>query len=1606
MAKPEDFDAIIKLCESGRPVVPLLGAGISVQSGIPTTSLIVDYLAKIKCYFAAKDFQPTYDDHPSAVKLGQVRHLELFGYPDPYELNDELWQAVDSRPGKFGVEPGKKADRQLIASLVHNMMDEHLARTDENAHALVTGWRALVQHADGGPRQGDLKASLAALLEGALPEAQRNLLVEKCLQAVNLEARLNAGLPPTVAGPQREKIIGKCLQARDLHLGADWRNFLKSVTRSDFDHIDAVFQVLVRGRSPGASHRQLAFLTRRFGWRLLLTINFDDLIERALSAEGLEPTVYDVWRSAELPSPGLVRGRLSVVKLHGSAYGLRVGESLDVPLKEAEKKTLCDYLGERPVLLIAGWSGQDQRMRDLVHAVVQRRGKVVWVYFDPDGKPPYDETLLGPRYEEPLLVPTHDAGAFLSELYARATGSHPVSNDGYPAQSQRPLGVNSEKPAPLPGDRGRRDGQRPFPPTECDREMPVHLFTEEEGCGVADCGSVRMSAFVSGLSKKHRTIWVDVGTFQSVAELVVEIIRQCGQYDARLPAVVLGLRKAAEVENTDSELAKTAPNAEREGEDDPELTKAVRRVHEALRRGPYVLALDELGAFGRPPTVHHGIPLARARDDVKVRVRELRRFVEKLVATVDECKDAYVCLSITLPTQRFRHRTTKEGNAAFQTVLADMKLLAENLNKSDRVCPHPAETGPARPLPPAITDDEWDGEDVLTLLSTFRRPRSIVALRQLVPPYHRKGAGRLDALLQKLDESDVLRRTEGGYYWMSNECCDGHYDKASTDATSKQLFTLLGNPRAAAIFDDGGEEAVDWTEGKALRCLARLVVQHRGIAEYYYSDLFLASKDAAPLFEYVYHQIAAIRYATILEAFLWKVGERAENLCRQLAPAAGRRNPVEDYIHHLRDKKGTPAEHVRRQRLNGMVALRETLLREEDFLLSHVPSDTLLRWVQWVREKDLECLTPFFYIGGPTDRDEADCLEDLTNRLLREEAKILREKTAYPQCIRVCCKRLHIPLAPGAPGGADAEVAPSGGLLEKIYTVIDRVAEEEGRKEEEWRRKRERRKEELIAVIDIALCWTRLGFGAEARRVAERLEHKFRDGSLRSSLMRGYFVKADSRLFLLDGWNLKNEGPDAVAAVHSECEQALEESKAGLALVGEAARNQEYLLHCCYFRTHMARAHALQGDQKGKFLKAFQEFDRAGAGLDLAIGSHRGGLAFCTLRLADALMLKADRVILDACVEAANKAGLNNAGGTASGWVSPAGKLFLRAGDASDTGDWLRRAATPWAADGAADAPGKLAGANALLTKLAGRKKAPIEDDDPRLRQLWEQARDSLDPTPGPNKDPLRALERTLAYWDDGKLATVSAAATEAVGEASQYLNRAEVELDKAERLLDRGRRNFHSWYLLNRLQAQLQFERLLLTLSRPPADVPTPPQEDEVTEDVPSARFLETTKAGLRAIRDAFDNIFTDSGVAGRLKMPLKVLWCQLLLACLCNACFRWKSSARPGPREEVRQGSPGAELPPTGEADLGPPFGVLWERWLRLNRSVGLAFLVEGELGRSDNSNPYYAYLGTVYKSIPRELSYSLAARAFVERHLKVFPNPSRGNDLPRQPTGGLPA
>jgi hypothetical protein len=133
-------------------------------------------------------------------------------------------------------------------------------------------------------------------------------------------------------------------------------------------------------KTPTAAHRSIARLVAA-GWlRLIITTNFDRLMEEALTEVGINPVVIANDTAAE-SAPPPDRSQCTVVKLHGdyldtrlrntpselAAYGPHLTQFVD--------RSLEDY-----GLVVAGWSAQwDTALRDAVQSRAGRRYSMYWV---------------------------------------------------------------------------------------------------------------------------------------------------------------------------------------------------------------------------------------------------------------------------------------------------------------------------------------------------------------------------------------------------------------------------------------------------------------------------------------------------------------------------------------------------------------------------------------------------------------------------------------------------------------------------------------------------------------------------------------------------------------------------------------------------------------------------------------------------------------------------------------------------------------------------------------------------------------------------------------------------------------------------------------------------------------------------------------------------------------------------------------------------------------------------------------------------------------------------------------------------------------------------
>jgi len=172
---------------------------------------------------------------------------------------------------------------------------------------------------------------------------------------------------------------------------------------------DACLRELVKGKHPSLGHRMLGLLAGGLRLDLVLTTNFDDLLEAGFASARNPVEVYEVHLGSSFPHWSVVSSTRSLIKLHGNRHSLRADYSLDGLPSESDKTRFLEYLlsgkgrldleyllsgkdrldlgrktERRPGLefqnhlLMIGSSGVDRRTRTLIqHA---------WKHLDPNFK--------------------------------------------------------------------------------------------------------------------------------------------------------------------------------------------------------------------------------------------------------------------------------------------------------------------------------------------------------------------------------------------------------------------------------------------------------------------------------------------------------------------------------------------------------------------------------------------------------------------------------------------------------------------------------------------------------------------------------------------------------------------------------------------------------------------------------------------------------------------------------------------------------------------------------------------------------------------------------------------------------------------------------------------------------------------------------------------------------------------------------------------------------------------------------------------------------------------------------------------------------------------
>ena len=110
---------------------------------------------------------------------------------------------------------------------------------------------------------------------------------------------------------------------------------------------------------------------------MIVTTNFDRLMEQALEAEGVNPTVISTADMVHGALP-LTHAACTVIKLHGDYRDMRIrNTSAELSSYSEEMNTLLDRVFDGYGLVICGWSGTwDDALRAALFRCPNRRSQV------------------------------------------------------------------------------------------------------------------------------------------------------------------------------------------------------------------------------------------------------------------------------------------------------------------------------------------------------------------------------------------------------------------------------------------------------------------------------------------------------------------------------------------------------------------------------------------------------------------------------------------------------------------------------------------------------------------------------------------------------------------------------------------------------------------------------------------------------------------------------------------------------------------------------------------------------------------------------------------------------------------------------------------------------------------------------------------------------------------------------------------------------------------------------------------------------------------------------------------------------------------------------
>ena len=181
---------------------------------------------------------------------------------------------------------------------------------------------------------------------------------------------------------------------------------------------------------PTEAHKAIASLVKNKYIKVIITTNFDRLLEKALEEVGVTPQVISNPDTIKGSLP-LVHSACTIVKVHGDYLDTRIKNTVaELEQYDPNLDRLLDRVFDEYGLIVCGWSGEwDKALREAIKRCPNGRFTTYWTgRREPKGKA---KELLDWRKGE--FVQIKDADSFFRELEAKVVAleemdkPHPLS---------------------------------------------------------------------------------------------------------------------------------------------------------------------------------------------------------------------------------------------------------------------------------------------------------------------------------------------------------------------------------------------------------------------------------------------------------------------------------------------------------------------------------------------------------------------------------------------------------------------------------------------------------------------------------------------------------------------------------------------------------------------------------------------------------------------------------------------------------------------------------------------------------------------------------------------------------------------------------------------------------------------------------------------------------------------------------------------------------------------------------------------------------------------------------------------------------------------------